>query len=258
MIVNAVHTLSRRQYALSMRLRTVSHVNTSYLKQISLQKDDSDRDRNGLLNDSNIQYRMLSYGSCIGRPPHSVSFLQDSMNPMDIRVSSKSSMVGHSFIQRDLSSRGRSGNHYNRKNRSDEPLKNDILISQLIKRKRQDAESIQVRLIINKGQGQKSEIEVMSLMKAIEKSSELAVDLVEIDLQQDIPVITAVDFKKLLYAKQKSSSGTGASSSNSPKATKEFKFKVSFHFFKNDGTLFTCKIPPSQKINLFHNFFFNY
>ena len=230
MIANAVHTVYRRQYAHSMQLRTVSYVSTSSLKQYLFKTVRSNEEKNCLHDDSSIQYRMVSNGVCIGRPPISLSYyLQDSMTSVNNGlVSSNSIVADSSIIKKDLSSRSRSGNRNSRNNKSDEPLKNDILIRQLLKRKGQDAESLQVRLLIDKGRGQKSEIEVMSLMEAIGKSTELEVDLVEINLQQEIPVISAVDFQKLLYAKSKSSSGAGASSSSSTKPTKEFKFKVRY------------------------------
>lgn len=99
----------------------------------------------------------------------------------------------------------------------------------------QTAESVEVRLVIDSGvKGEPSEMKgVMSLMAAIRTSQELGLDLMGISLEQDTPVVKAVNYEKLLYEKKKSdlasgSAGKGKKPANAggPKAKKEFKFKA--------------------------------
>uniref|UniRef100_A0A7S4MV73 Translation initiation factor 3 N-terminal domain-containing protein n=1 Tax=Odontella aurita TaxID=265563 RepID=A0A7S4MV73_9STRA len=104
------------------------------------------------------------------------------------------------------------------------PLANEHLVSYLLRRGGgKSAESLQVRLAIDHGAGSPSDIEVVSLVGAIETSQGIGVDLVGISVDQDIPVVKAVDLNKLKYDQSKKSS---PSSSNASKQVKEFKFKV--------------------------------
>ena len=81
-----------------------------------------------------------------------------------------------------------------------------------------------VRLVIDQARDEKSQISILSLKKAIEMSSALGVDLVGINLEQNPPVVKAVDYNKLLYKESKKSSSSGM------KSSKEFKFKVRINY----------------------------
>lgn len=104
------------------------------------------------------------------------------------------------------------------------PLTNEHLVSDLLRRgDGKSADSVQVRLVVDRGAGNPSDIDIVSLVAAIEKSQELGVDLVAINLDQEIPVIKAADLNKLKYEQSKKS---GPSSSSTSKQLKEFKFKA--------------------------------
>ena len=116
--------------------------------------------------------------------------------------------------------------------KDDGPLRNEHLVRAILsKSKASDPESVEVRLVVDNGPGIPPETSVVSLHSAIETSNEMEVDLIEIALKQEIPVIKAVDYTRLAYEKAKkgkSSSGGGGGSKKggANKATKEFKFKA--------------------------------
>lgn len=102
------------------------------------------------------------------------------------------------------------------------PLLNEHLVSFLLnKSKSSNANEIEVRLVVTTLDGGNSKPEVVSLMKAVEVSTELGVDLVGINVDQNPPVIKAQDYGKLAYQTEKGSS----SKSGNSKPVKEFKFK---------------------------------
>lgn len=89
-----------------------------------------------------------------------------------------------------------------------------------------------VRLVIDKGDASvPAEVHVLSLKEAIEKATAFHLDLVGINLQQDPPVIKAVNYKKLLYDQKKKIKAAAASSHDSTteglkKKPKEWSFKT--------------------------------
>ena len=122
------------------------------------------------------------------------------------------------FPQRFLSSRS----FQNRKKRKGAtPLMNEHLIQSLLKKSKKDAESTQVRIVIDKGRGSKPDVEVMSIIEAIKVSGNLEVDLIAINMEQDLPVIKAIKCSKFLYEESKKKSGA-----TKVKQTKQFSFKV--------------------------------
>ena len=102
-------------------------------------------------------------------------------------------------------------------------LVNENLIRSLLDRSKKDAKSSQVRLVIDKGKDSKPDIEVMSVADAITLSVDMEVDLIEINITQDPPVIRAMDEGKFFYEQSKKKSGGG----NKKKQTKQYSFKVS-------------------------------
>jgi translation initiation factor IF-3 len=82
-----------------------------------------------------------------------------------------------------------------------------------------------VRLVIDRQQGEPSKIEVVSLLRAMEISTELEVDLIGVQLHQDPPVVRAQDYNKMAYRSSKSKAEN--SSKNKSNTMKEMKFRVS-------------------------------
>lgn len=106
-------------------------------------------------------------------------------------------------------------------------------------KKASSADALQVRLVVDKGAGNPPETDVTSLQSAIDTSNDLGLDLMEICLKQDIPVIKAVDYSRLLFEKSKQSKSSGGGKQKGGKkgkggggggggglAVKEFKFKA--------------------------------
>ena len=121
------------------------------------------------------------------------------------------------------------------KGKQDGPLRNEHLVRFLLKtNKASSADSVQVRLVVDKGAGIPPETDVVSLQSAIDTANHIGLDLMEISLQQDIPVIKALDYSRLLFEQSKSS-GSGKQKGGGKKgkggggsglAVKEFKFKA--------------------------------
>lgn len=99
---------------------------------------------------------------------------------------------------------------------------NENLIRSLLEKSKKDAKASEVRLVIDKGKDSKPDIEVMSVADAIALSIDMEVDLIEINLEQDPPVIRAMDEGKFLYQQSKKKSGGG----NNKKQTKQYSFKA--------------------------------
>ena len=123
------------------------------------------------------------------------------------------------------------------KGKPDGPLRNEHLVRYLLKSKKASSpESVQVRLVVDKGGGNPPETDVVSLQSAMDTSNDLGLDLMEITLKQDVPVIKAVDYSRLLFekSKQSKSAGGGAQKRGRKRRTvgagglpvKEFKFKA--------------------------------
>jgi len=107
------------------------------------------------------------------------------------------------------------------------PLVNEHLIRNLLRKSRTDAQSTKIRLVIDRGADVKPDVELMSLTQAIATTGELGVDLVGINLQQEYPIIKAVDYNKLLYDESKKKSVKGTSGKvNTAQVRKEFQFKA--------------------------------
>lgn len=150
--------------------------------------------------------------------------------------------------QRQLSSRA--GNN---KKKVDEnaPLLNEHLIAELFNKKKKDniditADTYEVRLTVDKGRNKNMDDEdgsegnaastpttqIVTLNEAISIAHDLALDLMEVTLQQTPPVIKAVNFDKWLYEQKKKEKlatskkkkeGGGAISD---RPLKEFKFRA--------------------------------
>lgn len=123
------------------------------------------------------------------------------------------------------------------KGKQDGPLRNEHLVRFLLKSKKaSSADSVQVRLVVDKGAGSPPETDVATLQSAIDTSNDLGLDLMEISVKQDIPVIKAVDYSRLLFEKSKQSKSSGFGKQKGGKkgkgggggglAVKEFKFKA--------------------------------
>ena len=111
------------------------------------------------------------------------------------------------------------------KNKDKGPPVNEALVTALLdKRRGETALSIQVRLVIDRGVGEPSDISVVSLHEAMETSREMEVDLVGVNLDQEFPVIKAADFQKMQYEAKKKTAGKP--SGGGAKQLKEFKFKA--------------------------------
>jgi len=114
------------------------------------------------------------------------------------------------------------------------PLRNEHLVRFLLKSKKSSsADSVQVRLAVDKGAGSPPETNVVTLQSAMDTSNDLGLDLMEISLNQDIPVIKALDYSRLLFEKSKQSKSAaggkrkgGMKGKQSGLAVKEFKFKA--------------------------------
>lgn len=179
------------------------------------------------------QYRMIchSYFFCWGETTTTAAstiMMQANNHGQRQKRITDAGNIFTSIITRDFATNRKGKGRGGRNSNANEPLTNDDLVTKVMRlNKGKNAKNIQVRLVIDQGKGEKSEIEVMSLMEAITKSTELRVDLVAINLEQDVPVISAVDFQKLLYLKSKKSSSGGSGGSQSvKKQTKEYKFKA--------------------------------
>lgn len=104
------------------------------------------------------------------------------------------------------------------------PLANEHLVAEVLKRgDGAPAGDLMVRLVIDRGAGEPSEIDVVSLVAAIETSQELGVDLVAVNLDQDVPVVKAADLNRLKYELSKKS---GPAKTPTSSQVKEFKFKA--------------------------------
>ena len=141
------------------------------------------------------------------------------------------------------------------------PLLNEHLVAELfneINKKeggaaaaKVSADTFQVRLIIDAGRDGKkkkgnnddnsdsssssssspnNETRIVTLNEAINISHELSLDLMEVTLKQDPPVIKAVDYDKWLYDQKKKlskkDSGSGGGGAISDRPLKEFKFRA--------------------------------
>lgn len=111
-----------------------------------------------------------------------------------------------------------------RKQSSDGPLVNEHLIRSLMEdHDADDSNSIQIRLMVDRGRDIKAEVKIVSLTEAISISVEEVKDLVEINLNQDIPVVKCIDYKKFMYEQSKKG---GMTSGGGNKATKQFSYKA--------------------------------
>lgn len=162
---------------------------------------------------------------------------------------------------RQFASKGKRKGRNSKSQKIDEnaPLLNEHLVAELfneINKKEGGAakvspDTFQVRLIIDAGRDGKkggdddnsdnsnssssspgSESRIVTLNEAIKISHELSLDLLEVTLKQDPPVIKAVDYDKWLYDQKKKQSkkenkkGSGSSGAISDRPLKEFKFRA--------------------------------
>lgn len=108
-----------------------------------------------------------------------------------------------------------------KKGKSAIPLMNEHLIRLLLKRSKKDAHSTEVRIVIDKGKGEKPNVEVMSIAEAIKVSVDLGVDLIAINIEQNPSVIKAIEVGKFLFQESKKKKG-----SMKVKQVKQFQFKA--------------------------------
>jgi len=164
--------------------------------------------------------------------------------------------------QRQLSSKSRKGNRNKKKVDDNAPLLNEHLIAELFNKKKRDnqnvtAETYEVRLIIDQGRSKKTNnnndddndddddgdpeetndtnvptSQITTLHEAISIAHDLSLDLIEVTLRGNPPVIKAVNFDRWLYeqkrkerlaASKKKKEGGGAISD---RPLKEFKFRA--------------------------------
>lgn len=157
--------------------------------------------------------------------------------------------------QRQLSSRprGKRGKKTKKKVDPNAPLINEHLVAELFNQKKREtvtAETYQVRLIIDQGFNTKpngeadaeesdgegsdnnSAPQLVSLSEAMATAHDLALDLMEVTLKAEVPVIKAVDFDSWLYkqrrkekevSSKRKKEGGGAISD---RQLKEFKFRA--------------------------------
>ena len=103
------------------------------------------------------------------------------------------------------------------------PPMNGKLVESLLKNSNQEATTFEVRLVIDVGD--ESETKIVTLMEAINKTIELDVDLVGVNVQSSPPVVKAIDYKKSVYKAMRAA--RSKNSANKAKPTKEIKFRVS-------------------------------
>ena len=142
--------------------------------------------------------------------------------PFSSRVVDKT-LVNAELIQSLLNNNiNINNNSNNNSNINNNNINNNINNNQL------PAESIQVRLVVDHGGGQRDPMTIVTLAQAMQISVDLNLDLIGVQLNQDIPVIRAQSIQKLQY-KEKTKA-----TANQTKALplKEIKFKAGIG--KND------------------------
>ena len=131
-------------------------------------------------------------------------------------------MQFRSFSSRPNTSGSKKSPHNRRKRQNDGPLINEHLIRQLVEDSNSDADSIQIRLMVDRGRDSKPEVTVLSLTEAISISVQEGKDLVAINTDQDIPVVKCIDCNKFMYEQSKKASP----SKGGNKPTKQFSYKA--------------------------------
>ena len=121
------------------------------------------------------------------------------------------------------------------------PLLNEYLIAELLKRKPgSTADTYEVRLVLDVGKGNKGRendeansrdastptTEIVSISKAISIAHENSLDLMEVSLKGDPPVVKALDFEKFLYQQKRKEAKSKDGKSIGDKPLKEFKFRA--------------------------------
>lgn len=109
-------------------------------------------------------------------------------------------------------------------------LSNERLVAFLVKNSGKSAAELQVRIVVEEiqkkasgdGVDQQRNVEVVSLTEAIKRSTELGLDLIEIDARQEIPVVQIESLKAYEYKQTKK---TKANMSNAL-PDKEFQFRA--------------------------------
>lgn len=120
------------------------------------------------------------------------------------------------------------GNKFRNKGKDRGVLLNEHLIRNLLRKSGKDAKSTEIRLMIDREADAKPDIQIMSLTEAIATSGELGVDLVGINLQQEYPIVKAIDYNKLQYkeSKKKSAGKNSGGKVGGTYVTKEFQFRA--------------------------------
>lgn len=138
-------------------------------------------------------------------------------------INEKYTMQMRLFSSRPNNTSGtKKSQHNRRKRQNDGPLINEHLIRQLVEDTNSDADSIQIRLMVDRGRDSKPEVTVLSLTEAISISVQEGKDLVAINTDQDIPVVKCIDYNKFMYEQSKKTSSSGGGN----KPTKQFSYKA--------------------------------
>lgn len=156
------------------------------------------------------------------------------MSTQDGRLSS---LQSHQAQQQRLFAGGYKRKGGGKDKNSGGPLRNEHLVRFLLRSKKATSpELVQVRLVVDKGGGSPPETDMVSLQSAMDTSNDLGLDLMEITLKQDVPVIKAVDYSRLLFEKSKQSKAAGGGAQKRGRKgrpvgagglpVKEFKFKA--------------------------------
>lgn len=157
----------------------------------------------------------------------SLARLINSKSRLQLLPRSMNTLPSRSFSSRPHPKHNRNNNNPRKKGKGRGPLVNEHLIRAILRKSSKDAQSTKIRLVIDRGSDAKPDIKLMSLTDAISTTGELGVDLVAINLQQEFPILKAVDYNKLQYeeSKKKAVKGTGGKA-GSAQVTKEFQFKA--------------------------------
>ena len=202
--------------------------------------------------------RTLRYGfylqSAYIHSSGSVSFLQQMSCYGLWRMQQKLNPLPKTRHHRDIArnqtrlvSGKRKGSKFNAKTGDNAPLLNEHLIAELLKTKKGfdcvSADTFQVRLILDLGrkgtkeneddkrsnEASKSTVQIVTINEAINIAHEHALDLMEVTLKGEPPVIKAVDFDAFTYHQKRKESKSKAKDggrSIGDKSLKEFKFRA--------------------------------
>ena len=112
---------------------------------------------------------------------------------------------------------GNGGGSRRRKAKETEPLSNETLVRKIMNSRPQDSvETIQVRMVVGRKEPRS---EVVSLAEALDLSVDREMDLVEVNLRDNPPVIRVARLRSIMAQKER------AAAKNRPKVPKKKKFR---------------------------------